>query len=140
MTYSPWADAAERHPEVHIQRCDIAPASGAWVATERVILLDRSLDVVGRRCALAHELAHIDHGHGELGGWFGRRQERDADQLAASRLLGDVAELADALCEHPLEPELVAEHLGVTMHVLRRRLAALTPAEQDRIQARLAAI
>lgn len=139
MTYSPWADAAERHPGVHIARCDIAPVRGAWVASERIILLSAELDLVGRRCTLAHELAHIDLAHAPQGGWFGARHERDADRLAARRLLEDIDEIATALCVHPLHPELVAEHLGVTVGVLRRRLANLTPDEKDHIEQRLAA-
>lgn len=137
MTYSPWADAAERYPDVVIHRCDLAPAQGAWVSSERVILLDRELDARGRRCALAHELVHMDRTHRPQGGWFGRRQELEADKIAAHRLLDDVESIAEALCIHPLDPEMVAEHLGVTVPVLRRRLSALTDAERDRIQARI---
>jgi len=107
------------------------------VSSERVILLDRGLDAIGRRCALAHELVHMDRTHRPLGGWFGRRQENEADKIAAARLLEDVGVIADALCVHPLDPEMVAEHLGVTVPVLRRRLAQLTDAERDHIQSRL---
>lgn len=137
MTYSPWADAATRHPDVEIRRCAI-PANGAWIASERVILLDEELDVAGRRCALAHEIAHIDLRHTSRPGWIGRRHERDADSLAARRLLDDVEAIADAMCVHPLHPELVAEHLSVTERVLRRRLMLLTDAEKAYIEARLA--
>lgn len=139
MAYSPWADAAERHPGVHIERCDIAPAKGAWVPSERVILIDVSLDGDERRGVLAHELAHIDLEHRPVGGWFGRRMEREADVLAARRLLGDVDRIADAIAEHPLQPGLVAEALCVPLRVLRRRLEILTDHERDVIEARVAA-
>jgi len=139
LTYSPWADVAERHPGVHVHRCAIAPVNGAWVASERIILLSDELDMAGRRCTLAHEIAHIDLRHAAQSGWFGTRSERDADRLAAARLLEDVDEIADALCVHPLHPELAAEHLGVTVRVLRRRLANLTATEKEHVEQRLAA-
>lgn len=139
MTYSPWADAAERHPDIHIERWDISPARGAWVASERVILIDRDLTQTERRCTLAHELAHIDLGHVEARGWFARRLEREADRLAAKRLLADIEAIADAICTHPLDPDLVAEQLGVTLRMLRKRLKRLTPSETSYIEARLAA-
>lgn len=106
--------------------------------SESVILIDRSLDMAGRRCTLAHELAHVDLDHVPARGWFGRRMERDADRLAADRLLQDVVDIADALCVYPLDVAKVAEHLGVTMGILRRRLAALTVDEKSYIEHRLA--
>lgn len=140
MRYSPWADAAERHPDVHIERCDIAPARGAWVAEEKVILLGTHLDVAGRRCALAHELAHIDLGHRPARGWFGRRQEADADRLASNRLLSDVERIAEALAVHPLDPAAVADYLDVSVPILRRRLRELTDDEKLAIERRLARV
>lgn len=139
QTYSPWADAAERHPGIHIERCDIAPAKGAWVPSERVILLHDALDQDERRGVLAHELAHVDLGHEPTAGWFGRRMEREADVLAARRLLHDVERIADAIAVHPLHPGLVAEALAVPLRVLRRRLECLTDEERARIEARVEA-
>lgn len=139
MRYSPWADAAERHPDIHIERCDIAPTRGVWVPSEHVILLDLALDVAGRRTTLAHELAHIDLDHHPANGWFGRRMEHDADRLATQRLLGCVEDIAAAICIHPIDLDKVAEHLGITLAVLRRRLSSLTDAEKTYIARRLAA-
>jgi Zn-dependent peptidase ImmA (M78 family) len=139
LRYSPWADAARRYPDIHIERCDTAPARGVWVPSERVILINRELGYADRRAVLAHELAHIDLSHQPTRGWFKARQERDADRLAASRLLDEVHEIADAICAHPLDPAQVAEHLGVPLRVLRRRLANLTARDQGYIESRLAA-
>lgn len=138
LRYSPWADAAQRHPDVHIERCDIAPARGAWVPSEKTILIDQALDVAGRRATLAHELCHIDLAHQPTGGWFGRRMERDADQLAAARLLADPEVIAEAIAVFPLEPAQVAAMLEVPLRILRRRLEALTSAERAVIERRLA--
>lgn len=141
MTYSPWADAAERYPDVHIERCDIAPARGVLVRSERVIMLDVRLDQAGRRAALAHELSHLDLQHQPTRhAWFGRRMEAEADRLAAGRLLADVEELADALAEHPDDLSGAAASLEVPVRVLRTRLAELTDAERLAIEARLSAL
>lgn len=140
MAYNPWRDAATHLPDVHIERVDLAPCHGAWVSSERVILLDKGLDVAGRRCTLNHEIAHIDLGHGAgVGGWFGRRQERDADRLAACRML-DVDALAEGLTLHPLHPALVAQHLEVPLRLLRRMLEQLTDEQRIYIENRIAAV
>ncbi len=106
--------------------------------SEHVILLDWNLDVAGRRSVLAHELAHVDLDHVPAQGWFGRRMEHDADELAACRLLQDVAGIADALCVYPGDPDKVAAQLGVTIRVLRQRLMALTAPEKAYIEEHLA--
>lgn len=135
MAYSPWQDAAERHPGVHIGRVALRPARGAWIASERVILLERTLDRAERNTVLAHEIAHIDLDHVTTGRkWFDRRQERDADRLAATRLV-DLDDLADALT-WALCPEEVADELDVTVDVIRRRILALTDEEKAYIQQR----
>ena len=136
--YDPWRDAAERHPDVHIERCETAPASGAWVPSERVIFVGDHLDRAGRRSTLAHELAHVDLDHRPTGHrWFDRRAERDADDLAAGRLIA-LDELVDALLVHPLHPTRVADELEVQGRILKRRLGLLTEAEKDYVEARLA--
>ena len=137
MGYSPWSDAERRHPDVHIERTDCRPAKGAWVASQRVILIERSLVRAERNSVLAHEIAHIDLEHVMTGRkWFDRRQERDADTLAAMRLV-TVTDLADAL-SWALCPEEVAEQLDVTVDVVRRRIRALTDDEKATIEQLLA--
>lgn len=138
--YSPWRDAATRHPHVLIERCDIAPVRGAWVHEVSVILIDRSLDRAGRNSTLAHELAHIDlchHEHAPPSRWFAARLENEADDLAARRLLDDVDEIAEAMALHPQDLASAAEHLDVTPEVLMRRLDSLTRVEQALIVERL---
>lgn len=138
MAYSPWDDARDRHPDVHIGRVDLRPARGAWVASERVILLDKRLVRAERNTVLAHEIAHVDLGHVMTGRkWFDRRQERQADALAADRLV-DLHRLADAL-RWALCPEEVAHELDVTVDVVRRRIRALSNDEKAWIDERLSA-
>jgi Zn-dependent peptidase ImmA (M78 family) len=137
--YDPWRDAERRHPHVQVERCDTAPVDGAWIPSELVILIGDHLDETGRRCTLAHELAHIDLDHSPTGHhWFDRRAERDADVLAACRLIR-LNELADALVEHALHPARVAHRLRVSMRILTARLATLREAEKRYISRRIAA-
>jgi len=121
---------------VHIERTDCRPARGAWIASERVILLDQALARAERNTVLAHEIAHVDLDHVMTGRrWFDRRQERDADTLAAERLV-DLEQLADAL-RWALCADEVAHELDVTVDVVRRRIRSLTPEEKAWIEERL---
>lgn len=139
MTYDPWRDAAARHPDVHVEPCDCLPANGAWVPQERVILVEQTLDRPHRHEVLAHELAHVDLDHWPTGRpWFDRRQERQADVLAAMRLVS-LEQLADAIVEGALGPEDVADAVELPARVVRRRVRVLTEAEKDYIERRLAA-
>lgn len=138
--YSPWSDVAARHPHVQVERCDIAPVRGAWVAEVAVILLDRALGRVERAATLAHEIAHIDlrhHEHTPPHQWFAVRLEAEADRLAARRLLDDVDEVAEAMALHPHDLAAAADDLDVTVDVLLRRLGLLTRAEQAIVVDRL---
>lgn len=136
MTYDPWRDAAERHPDVVIRRTDCLPAFGAWIEAARVILVEQSLERPARNSVLAHEVAHLDLGHRMTGdGWFDRRQERQADRLAARRLVTFEA-LADALTWALTEDE-IADYLHVTPDVVRLRFADLTARELAALDALL---
>lgn len=108
------------------------PFRGAWLPDDRVIFLDRALGRADRNSVLAHEIAHIDLEHESTGRpWFDRRQERQADRLAARRLI-DVERLAEALKWCLCEEEL-ADHLDVTVDVVRLRLAMLRDSEKAQI-------
>lgn len=132
--YCPWADLGERHPNVHVDRHDIHPARAAWVSEESVIIIDRRLLADERRVVLAHEIAHIDLGHRDSGiPWFDDRLEREANLLAARRLI-DVDELAAALVYCRDDRELAAE-LRVDIATVLTRRAALSQTERHRIDA-----
>lgn len=134
MTYNPWADAAERYPRIHIERADVTPFHAAWMPTERVILIQHTLTKAERRCALAHELAHLDTGdRSNAMCWFDRRQESNADKLAARRLV-DLADLVDVFrwCSTPGE---AAAELEVTLAVIALRAQTMHPAERHALLA-----
>lgn len=135
-SYSPWADASRRHPSVHIDWCDeMAPALGAWVPTERVILLRRDVPRALRDMALAHEVAHVDLEHRPSGfRWFDRRQECEASRLARARML-PADEIGKAMAEYDCDLQLAANDLDVSVGTLRRRCDELTADEQLKISA-----
>lgn len=130
--YNPWDDAARRHPDVHIEWHPLLPAHALWSPSQRVILVDETITRAERRCALAHELAHIDTGDRPTDMcFFSRRQETAADKLAARRLVA-VDHLAWAARWADDLRELAAE-LDVTVNVLALRCTLLHPAERGLI-------
>lgn len=63
-------------------------AAGGWFPEHDLILLAPGLHPVEQRCTLAHELGHATHGHhAGTSGWLHARQERQADQFAATLLI-----------------------------------------------------
>jgi Zn-dependent peptidase ImmA (M78 family) len=135
--YNPWLDAARRYPDIHIEWHDIAPAHALWSRDHDVILIDETSTRAERRCALAHEIAHMDVDDTLTDMcWFATRQENAADTLAARRLVC-LDELASVLrwCDDPRE---VAAELEVTLAVLKLRGATLHPAERGALRAVLA--
>lgn len=124
----------------------IEPTPGdkaAWYSPQwDVILMRPGLLQVERRCALAHELAHRALEHSGQCRYpdaerQDRRQERDADEWAARRLI-TVEQLADALVWSD-DPAEVADCLWVTPHLLTVRLDTIYLAERLRVGERLRA-
>jgi Zn-dependent peptidase ImmA (M78 family) len=139
--YSPWAHVQQLE-QVIVAYDELEHAKAYWEPDEQVILLDRRLTQAQRRSHLAHELAHIDRGdeccvHGPDAARLGRRQELSADVLAARRLIS-LESLADALvwC---VDTDELAEDLHVDEQMVQARISALTGAECDFIEQRLAA-
>lgn len=128
--YCPWVDAGARYAAIYIGQGDIEPARAAWLPRHKVILLARTLTRVQGRCALAHELAHIDLQHRpDVAGRYGRWQEREADWLAARRLI-PLPVLADALvwCR---DDRALAEELDVVPELVDLRRTHLSQEELD---------
>lgn len=101
---------------------------------DRLILLERRLSRAETRQALAHEIAHLDLSHrqcrgvGPDGGRLSRRTERDADALAARRLV-HIRDLAEAY-RWTMDRCELAEELVVTLDVIECRLDRLRPSEK----------
>lgn len=138
--YDPWADLAAR-PHLTLAVARLPFGNGWYLHDVPGIVLDDRLDRIGRRCALAHELAHVDLGHVHQVAGTGpgtsriqRRREREADRLASQRLI-PIHQLADVL-RWALCAEEVAHDLEVTEHLARIRIHDLTEAEKVDIEAR----
>lgn len=140
--YSPWDDLASR-PELTFGVTDLPEGAGEawWLPEVPGIVMRRGLTQVERRCALAHELVHVDredrprHTVGPDGPRLARRQEMAADDIAAARLI-PLDRLADAL-QWSFSPDEVAEELGVTPKMARIRILGLSADEKAWIDQRL---
>lgn len=132
--YDPERDAGLRYPEwlvAHVDLGGVVPE--VLCRRRRVILLDRGLDPAGARSSLAHALAHLDLGHAEtLAGFFERREERAADDLAARRLI-PLGPWAAALRWSASDAEVAAE-LEVDRQMLEVRRRGLSGAERIRLR------
>ncbi|NUP74612.1 MAG: ImmA/IrrE family metallo-endopeptidase [Sinomonas sp.] len=125
--FSPWGALRElTHVTLHfIVMPDGAPGRTDGRAR---IWLDKRLQQAERRCALTHELVHLEWGHTSC---QGPRVERRVREETARRLIG-LNQLAEAYrwTQHPAE---LAEELWVTVEVVRDRLEHLSGEERDRL-------
>lgn len=135
MAWNPWREARSI-PDLTVAVLRLPAGQAWWLAEERAIVIDSSLSQAGRRSALAHELAHVEHGDlPQRCPVLRLRQERAADTRSAIRLI-DIDALVEALLWSQDEHEL-AEHLWVDVTTVRARLATLTDAERDEIETAL---
>lgn len=133
--YSPWGDLTERsHVVVSHEVLDDEDAytviDDADAGTARRIVLEKRLSQVERRCALAHELAHIDlkhrcHRHGPDAARQTARDEREADELAARRLISDEAMVRALRTYGEDKPGLCADDCNVTHEIWLARLEGI---------------
>lgn len=127
--YDPAADLAARYPDWVVRRVHLGWGIHEVLSRPAgVILLECSDSPAQRRCSLAHAVAHLDRGHHAVpSGFFDARQEVDAHELAARRLV-TVEALATAL-SWSTDPAEVASELVVDRPTLSARLRALGRAE-----------
>lgn len=125
--FSPWGALRElTHVTLHfILMPDGAPGRTDGRAR---IWLDKRLQQAERRCALTHELVHLEYGHTSC---QPPRFERRVREETARRLI-HIDQLAEAYrwTQHPAE---LADELWVTPDVVRDRLDALTDEERARL-------
>lgn len=128
--YHPWRRFGKM-PEVTLVWRDLPGSLIATTDGRYVITVDRRLMQVDRRCAIDHELAHIELGHVGGATW---REERAARLLSARRLVS-LESLGDALA-FTLDLTHVAWSCWVTPLVLSDRLDHLTPREHKYLMRR----
>lgn len=136
MIPNPWQRAGDDWPHVQIVRLDLGAyrrAETRWLAGEPVgVVLNASLDQRERRCALAHELEHLDRG--APCGTLRARIEQQVLNATARYLLPDLDQLAETVAVYDLRR--AASELWVTWHVLVDRLNGLTDADSDNVHDR----
>lgn len=119
--YHPWRILGRYWAHVVVEHTDDLPV-GRRADTNGVdeIRMRRRLLQVERRCSLAHELIHLEHGHT---GACSPAHEADIDREAARRLIPWERLLAAVRWAHT-EEEL-ADELWVTDRILRARTDSL---------------
>ncbi|MFD6357895.1 hypothetical protein [Nocardia tengchongensis] len=101
----------------------------SWTADG--VYIDRSLGQAARRCALAHEIVHIERGPVPDSPRLAEIEERIVSTLAARRLI-TLQSLERALMwSRPTNEVELAEELWVDIHTLRIRLRTLTSEEHS---------
>lgn len=134
MTYDPYY-ALGLHPDVELAVMPLPVGSAWWLAEQRVILVDSRLSKRARRCAVAHELEHVEAGDDGSAPGLHAHIERFAGREAARKLIPLTA-LVGALLWSQDEHEL-AEELNVDEDTLRTRLRTLTAIEHQYVDDRL---
>ena len=137
MQYCPWRDLTSRE-DVAFGVTRLPWGRGWWIRAERAIVLDDRLTQAERRSVLAHELVHAeldDENCAAHAPRIARRRERQADRVAARRLI-PLEQLAEALLWATDEHEL-ADELSVAVDTVRTRLDDLGSVEVAYIESRL---
>lgn len=133
MTWHPWRTLA-RLPEITLAWERMPGLLGSWHSLTKTITLHPDQSQAQRRCTLTHELVH--HERGDVGRCHGP-VERAVHEEAARRLI-TIEALADALVWSQDEWE-VAQEVWTDVPTARLRINALTDAEKDYIESRIAA-
>ncbi len=122
--HHPWGDL-RRRPHINLTWTPLPEQLAAVTDGRERIWMDTTLSQVERRCAICHELAHIDLGHacGD-----DPALELAASKLAARRLIW-ITDL-ESVFGWSLQPAEQADILWVTEAVLQVRLEHLHPAER----------
>ena len=129
MRYDPAVDLAARYPDWQIRYAALGwGIQEAMSRGSKVILLEARDTPAEQRCSLAHAVAHLDLGHRAVSpGFFDLRQEAEANDLAARRLI-PLEDLASALSWTRSQAEVAAE-LAVDRPTLTVRCGRLAPHE-----------
>jgi Zn-dependent peptidase ImmA (M78 family) len=134
LTYDPGADAAARYPDWVIRHRSLGGIPEVLCRRRRVILINNAHTWPAKRSSLAHAVAHLDLGHATTASaYFEKREEKNADQLAARRLISldalaevlcwtrDYGEIADELLVDVAMLKVREKHMHVAeRHYLRR--------------------
>lgn len=137
-TWHPWRHLNTDHAHLEVRFTDLPDGLLGYTDLARgVVVLDKRLTQVERRCTLTHELEHVHRGPVPADPGLAAREESIVDRIAARRLV-TLGELIDALLWSDREHD-VADQLWVDIPTLRTRLADLAAHERAAIVERLRA-
>lgn len=125
--FDPWG-ALRRLTHIHISFVRMPDGVPGRTDGIRIIWLDKRLQQDERRCALVHELVHLERGHV---GCQEPAVERQVRIETARRLIP-----IDDLCQHAAWANSIyelAQDLWVTPEVATDRLQSLTPTEMAQL-------
>lgn len=108
---------------------------GLATYADQSVSLREDLTPAERRCTLMHELLHLSNGPQPWG--LRAKEEEQVRRTTARVMLPDLEALAEALAWTGLALEEAADELRVDIHVLRKRLRHLRPAELRYLRRRL---
>ncbi|ETT24960.1 phage protein [Rhodococcus aetherivorans] len=136
--WHPWRHVGKHYPHISVTCAHRLTDGrrGSW--TEDGIYIDRDLTQVERRCALAHEIVHLERGPLPTDPRLAAIEERVVSIIAARRLI-PLDDLTEALMWVSLEDQAeLADELWVDMPTLRIRLRHLAHEERAHINQELA--
>lgn len=137
--WNPWRHIGVHYPHIKVSCRHILPGTRRASWTKHGIYIDKTLDQVARRCALAHEIVHLERGPVPEHPQLALVEERAVSVIAAQRLI-PLEDLTEAVMWVDLsDPHELAEELWVDPVTLKIRLESLRPHEHDHILAELAA-
>lgn len=125
--WHPWRTLREQYPHITVRFTEL-PGRLHGVTDGRTIWLDERLSQVQRRCALTHEMQHLQRGIIPAS----PAEERICDELAARQLI-PLRALVDGFC-WTRDPGTLATHLWVDRRTLQVRLDTLDPIEVAQLE------
>lgn len=131
--WHPWRHIRDTYPHVGVSCRDTLPRRLRAVWNADGIYIARGLGQAARRCALTHEIVHLERGPVPRNPVLAAAEERIVSDIAARRLI-PLPSLTDALHWVDLSDRTaLAEELWVDEPTLRIRLHNLTGDERARI-------
>lgn len=123
--WHPWRHIRQRYPHLGVNCCEPLPDDlrAAW--TQTGLFLRPGLTQAQRRCALTHEIVHLERGPVPRNPVLAAAEERIVADIAARRLI-PLRSLLDAfMWTRPTNHYDLADELWVDVPTLRIRLSGL---------------
>ncbi|MBF6411247.1 hypothetical protein [Nocardia farcinica] len=123
--WHPWRHIRQRYPHLGVNCCEPLPDDlrAAW--TQTGLFLRPGLTQAQRRCALTHEIVHLERGPVPRNPVLAAAEERIVSDIAARRLIPLRSLLEAFMWTRPTNFHDLADELWVDVPTLRIRLSGL---------------